>query len=639
MEDVDHAGPTGTPDDPVVALLLTLCSGIAGYVKPLGPRGGSVFCPTTNDYPRRGPEAAVAFAVAYRLTGERRYLTIARDMVWTAVDWQNADGSWGLGASPQSWRGATVFKLWNLSATYLELKDAFSTAEQEEIRQTIGRAAHWVAGIEPLTHLRHAAQSIINRLSGAARARATQRRYFPTNYIAAAPFALHYAFLATGDDSVLAPIGGFLQYVDRFINADLFFEGEVNEPKPAQKWLAAAQKLTRRGTGVDVAYGLDVSVPLAALYAKLTGDEARRERLSKSARAHLNFLYPDGELDNSFAARGYHGTPARHSIQLLEAAFGDLDSCFGRAARANAGLLLRCVADGVMHYAPEKSGRPDLPYAIGESGTVERATAAALMLRHLPQRQPTQNSKLLCEEDHGQVWFETLQTGVFRHRPFMGTVSAYRHNTSRLPYRFVAQPTGGALCMLYHDAYGFIYKSSPIYYERVESGTMPEWRDGGCTTPRVVLAGKDATSANDVRAKVTALATGFAVTGRLRRRWTAQPGNPFTLRYEVRDQTLAMAVTVDRLAARDTAVLVLPVVLNDNVTGYALDGGRLSIRTSRAELRLEVEVRSAKAEIRLAEPFVCLPMPVRALPLEIAMSGNESVACVVTTRVEANAGD
>jgi len=81
-----------------------------------------------------------------------------------------------------------------------------------------------------------------------------------------------------------------------------------------------------------------MSLGALALYAILSGDTKVKLGVIKSLKTHLNFMYPDGSIDNSWGSRSYkwtmYGSKTAHGSQMALELLSDEDPAFRKASRS-----------------------------------------------------------------------------------------------------------------------------------------------------------------------------------------------------------------------------------------------------------------------------------------------------------------
>jgi len=245
---------------------------------------------------------------------------------------------------------------------------------------------------------------------------------------------------------------------------------------------------------IDMGYNLEESIPLLLRYAVLTGKHEAffRERL----RDHLNFLLPDGGIDNSFGSRHNKWTywGSRTSDGLVEGlALVMDDPMFADACNRVLTMYENCTHDGLLampmaHEAME-------PTCLHHTFTHAKALAALVCAEPfaVPQR-----TVLPGEEKYGIKSYQNGRLLLASYGPFRATFSAC--NMQYLPER--AANAGGSMNLLYHENYGIVCAATSAYYTPTEPLNQQYLRnsdDPPCMTAQFVNEGRMACMEKNVR--------------------------------------------------------------------------------------------------------------------------------------------
>lgn len=245
---------------------------------------------------------------------------------------------------------------------------------------------------------------------------------------------------------------------------------------------------------IDMGYNLEESLPLLLRYSLLTGEygDFFRERL----RDHLEFLLPDGGIDNSFGTRHNKWTywGSRTSDGLIGGLALVLDEpMFADACERVLSLYERCTKDGLLALPmAEEAGEPT---CLHHTFTHAKALAALVCAEYVPE---VKRTFLPCEKKYGIKEFQKGKVLLLSHGPFRATFSAMKHLHEDLANG------GGSMNLLYHDKYGVICAATSAKFFMQETYNQQHLRHADemhCMTAQFVVDGKMA--CRDQKVKLT----------------------------------------------------------------------------------------------------------------------------------------
>jgi hypothetical protein len=385
-------------------------------------------------HPRAG-EAVYPFAIAYRETHRTTYRETARSLALWMMSKQKASGEWGEDwPAYGGWSGTTADQLISLAGAYLILREELPAADRSLWQHSMRQAAKYVAAKFPLGNI----------------------NYHPTGAV-----ALKLASRALGEEPAhwSNKAEELMSLTLASVNSDGFIVGE--------------------GNGVDLGYNLAQSIGFIALYGQLTGNEHWREQAARLLRVHLNFVYPNGSIDNSWGTRSFKwvyesGTKTAPGVYFTFALLADKDPRFALAGRRCLDFLLNeSLQDGLVSYGPLAAGHAStVPPCLYSTFTRAQSLALALAYGTAPAEAPA--AKLPADFSTWYSYFPSIQVTVVRTPMLMATVSAYGE-ISR--YGRATVPRGGSLSNLWIAGFGrdgFAQTSSVSVYKRLEGTHMPE---------------------------------------------------------------------------------------------------------------------------------------------------------------------
>jgi hypothetical protein len=231
----------------------------------------------------------------------------------------------------------------------------------------------------------------------------------------------------------------------------------------------------------------------------------------------------------------------------------DRDPRFAPAAARNLALLASCTHDGLLHGGPHHDARGHLP-CIHHTFCHARALAEALDLGVEPMRGDA------TVEPDGIRELADAATFILRRGSWRATATAYDHCYQHLPE---GHPSGGSLCLLWHDLVGPLASASMVEYTLAEPGNMEAMRrdeDRFPLTPRLELRVDGRAYRSDLDRSATLVSVGGALVAEGRLVDAEQrdpPGGPrrYRMRYAADDDGFAITAS-----AADGADFILPLV-------------------------------------------------------------------------------
>jgi hypothetical protein len=248
---------------------------------------------------------------------------------------------------------------------------------------------------------------------------------------------------------------------------------------------------------MDMGYDLEESLPLLLRYASLTGDyvEFFRDRFFD----HLEFLLPDGAIDDSFGIRHNKWTywGSRTSDGIIEGLALLLDDpiCADACERALT-LYEKCTREGLL--AMPMADVTGEPTCLHHTFTHAKALAALVCAENCPEN--IEKTALPCEKKYGVKSYQKgnlllVSSGCFR-ATFSSVCSSYHP-------AFTANG-GGSMNLLYHDSYGIICAATSAEYNPTEPLNQQYLRNSDnppCMTAQFFVDGKQA--CQDKSAKIS----------------------------------------------------------------------------------------------------------------------------------------
>lgn len=564
---------------------------------------GGILCPACMRVHGRSGDAVFPLVTMWARSGEEQWLTAAEELFAWSENMVRPDESYNNDTN-SSWNGITVFSSIGLGETLLHYGGRLPQADR----------AAWTARFE--TSSRYLLQNI-EAIGG------------NINYPVTCAYAMALASkLLPGGAAYAAKAKQLASYACEHFTGDglLYGEGHPRE--------AVSPKGCRP---VDIGYNVEESLPALAQYAALTGDEDTMQRLLPVARSHLYFMLPDGGWDNSFGSRSYKwsywGSRTSDGCAAGFSVLAKYDPMFAEAARRNLALLRRCTKDGILYGGPmfTTAGEPACIHH-----TICHAKAVAALVADGVEF-PDTGTALPADTSSGIHVWPTIHTRQLIRGGWHATVTDYDYQ-----YLTGGHPTGGALSLLWHRAWGPVLAGSMDPYRQNEPNNMqmPRYQFDICTTPRLEVHNGSATfsSSNDMSAWVQSGESGSDLwaeaCGQLRNGEQVLTGG-FRLRYTVTERSFVL----EAASEAENAKLHLPVI---SAEWEAVDGlGTETIHIRRSGRTLTVQAnqpldippmyRTADAGLRrLFNPvggFQFVPLTAEArkpLRLHISVAQEES---------------
>jgi hypothetical protein len=491
-------------------LLTTWCQALLAHqVKEIDTPGlrGGLLCPLCSRIHGRCGDALYPFMHLAHTTGQSHYLDAAIELQAWSDHVSRPDGSWVNEPTGNEWKGITVGGALALGEA-LRLHGGLL---EPKVRQR-WEARLWSA-VRFIDDFIQPSQNNIN-------------------YPASASAALVVAAEVLGEQHFKQKARQLAQTSVSCLTENHLLFGEGKPP---------AGYSPRGCRAVDIGYNLEESLPNLALYTRLSGDTEVQAVLIDLLRAHLDFVLPDGAIDNSWGTRNfkwtYWGTRTGDGCQLAYALLADHDPRFATAALRNAQLLAQCTRQGILDGGPHYAAQGEKP-CLHHTFCHARALASVLDygIPNIPVEKP-----LPREIAEGVREFPEVLTWLAAKGPWRATITAYDwvYDPVVLP---AGHASGGALSMLWHAALGPVCAASVTEYGLMEASNMqpPQALPLPPLTPHIELAtGQNVyTNLNDLSAKVQWTITPeeirFEVYGHLQNTHQQNPAggpHPFQLTY------------------------------------------------------------------------------------------------------------
>ncbi|NOZ60702.1 MAG: hypothetical protein GXO74_03385 [Calditrichaeota bacterium] len=548
---------------------------------------GALQCPSCDVLHTRAAEAVYPFAVIYKETGDKKYLSAAKNLGDWLIDQQQPDGSWQ--ETPEEWTGTTTDQLLMMVSAYQILKNEMSEAEQRRWEHACRAAARYLVKVMSPQF------ASINYCATTTASLSTMYRYFPDKiYLEKAKKLAHQVIAKMNEDGFINAEGGRI-YGNKY--------------------------------GADIGYEMDMSLWGLGLYARLTGDKVVEEKVKQSLQNHLYFVYPNGAIDGSWGIRSnkwtMFGSATADGCQILFTLFAAEDSRYPAAAIKNLRFLKSCMKNGIIGYGPqywEIFADPPCVYP-----TVMRAKNLAMAT------EIADNDKIelqnLPSENVGMVrYFPSMNVIVTRTKNFMATVTAYNYKDLKRKEKskYMHRPAGGSISHLWAEGFGPLQISSQTEYRRWEPMHFPDVGEIKPLTPRIEFENENGYFTNlyefDGRLSFEKNENGATVAvttnGELCDKFLFPGGVAYQWTHEFYDDKIVHIVKLRYHSVKPEVAVVEPFVFEQGTEFRKVDEQRIEI--SGKGRTFVFELLAGEAEIELgkdAEKYWAVYPAVRCYPI------------------------
>ena len=432
---------------------------------------GGVYCRACKNIHGRCPDAVYGFVVAAKIFGNEKYLQAAKDVFAYGENLLCDDG--GMYNDAQTtWRYTTTFHQTAVIESLRAGSEILDETTKSAFESRAKKMAEWL-----YENLDEHSPANINYATTNGLALALSGSYFhEKKYLDRAKYLISYAMEHITENGLL-----------------------FGESKPHNKISAKGCK------SVDIGYNVEESIPAIVKYAFETGDEELKSKLVKIARAHLDFMFPDGGWDNSFGNRNnkwtYWGSRTSDGCAPMFLLLADKDPTFAEAAYRNAELLDKCTIDGFLYGGPHYFRR-------GEQActhhTFEHVNSLAFVIEHIDEKYLMPERALIPSDKNDLFkFYPEVRTYKVAKGDYLATITDYDFDIN-----FSGHATGGTLTALYNRKIGPMIMGSVTDYVLVEPTNMQQVNDienHRSLLPRLVktVDGKDFSSTFYLDAEMT----------------------------------------------------------------------------------------------------------------------------------------
>lgn len=592
-------------------LLRMWCDGLLRYQlgSSQGPAlAGALICPACALVHGRCGDAVYPLMRMAHTSGDAKYLQAAVAVYdWTERQVSRPDGSWINDVVLSNWQGITVFHTIAVAEALHHHGALLDEKTRARWKDRVARAAKFLDGF-------------LNIETG------------NINYPITASYCLALCGEMLGEAKYTEHARQLAHQAMEYITPNGLIAGE-GHPLDGR---------TPKGCRpVDLGYNVEESLPALTLYSLLTKDDEVLQRTIAAARAHMEFMLPDGGWDNSWGSRNYKwtywGSRTSDGCQTAYALLAAHDGRFAEVARRNTELMRACSHNGLLYGGPDYAEHGEDPCI---HHTFTHAKALATVLDNKAAVVPVAGVELPRDRPYNVKSFPEIATHLASVGPWRATVTAY-------DWEYVehvqnggstksggGHATGGALSMLYHQTLGPVLAASMTKYQMIEISNQQQPKSGQqeCLTPRIEMGpgGDPYTSLSDNAAKLTFTerngAAEFLAEGRMMTAFHQAPAEE--VRYELRYRIAADVVEITAKASA-AAQLIVPIVARQSEEMHEATVGKQQVITLvRRKGSLKAHAENAKCGERT---FNVVP-GLSALPVIVALPADVPV----TLRIEAS---
>lgn len=565
----------GGAESEASALLTCWCDGLVAhqlsYPKDRGLDGAMV-CSSCAYLHGRISDTAYPFVVAWSQTGEAKYLTAARKAIaWCEANTLNGDGSY-MNDLKVHWNYITVFSQIAIGKTLREYGEKLPMDFCRQLEAIYARQSEWLYSCfrDPET----AKHVEVNYWGNQAEA------------MAEAGVKLHEPKYTVEAQKIVD------MRLKKLFAEDGMLMGEI---------VPSNRRSDVRGlAAVDIGYNLEETLPAMLAAAEVLGDKAFEDLVVKSVLAHLEFMLPDGGIDDTAGSRGYKwtymGSRTADGVLPLLAKLEKRGVTWARRAadRVIALHAKHTGADGLM-YGGLYFRDAGEPACIHQTFTHVKGLAEYLSL--IADMKPSVGDELMPRELTNRIVSRpSMGTELVAVGPWRATFSAsdayvLPNNARRLSVG------GGSLTLLWHEKAGLLLAATQAEFFFLEMTNQQETRHERTilsATPRLETVDGFANVQDfDVKIKSEMPDGDYSYSAKgVLTNVRGEKGVPFEIAYRLTDKELSVA------AKAGTDVRYYLPIVGGNDTEIAIDGKMATIRRGTCKFRLTA---SSPLKIRCTE--------------------------------------
>ncbi len=407
---------------------------------------GALLCPACKFIHGRCADSVLPFVYLYSETGDEKYFEAAKLVIdWAENNVKVPSGGYRNDVSNR-WLCTTAFFHISLGETLELFGDSIDKETYEKWHGIFVRVSEFMCDFSVIKANPH------------------------INYYCAWAHSMALAYKLLQDEKYLEKAKYWFEYSMEYITDDGFLYGEG---RPLKQVSAKGAML------VDMGYNFEESLPALAGCARILGDKEALRKIENAILTHIEFILPDGALDNSFGTRNgkwtYYGSRTSDGCQTE---FLNFDNpVIIEAALRNFLQYKACTHDGYLFGGPMYKEH-------GEPACIHHAFCHAKSLVHICLKNPKKPDVILPRDvEYGVKHFKTPCVTLVSKGKWRATIA----HSDAFAYRD-ANPFGGALSLLYHMDLGVVCAASMTKYWLVEPNNFQLIKDGSdslCSTVRI----------------------------------------------------------------------------------------------------------------------------------------------------------
>ncbi len=421
-------------------LLLSWCRDLlALQIRGYGPpHDGGFLCRACTAIHGRADNALFPLMYAYARTGESEFYEAALAAFHFGDRLRRSDGA-VINDGNMAWKGITAFSALNTWKTLRSFSGCLEKGDREALETAFFRMGEWVFENVDL------------------RFRAN------INYFAAAAECLCHLGEYRHTDRYLERSRELFDYCMRKFHEDGLLHGEIvpNDAQSAKGCFA-----------VDMGYNFEESLPCLTETALALRDEEALRDLARKAVKMLDFMLPDGGINNTFGCRNnkwtYYGSRTSDGCLRALLQLSAYEPVLYEAACRSAGLLRACSARGAL-YGGLHCRRLGQPPCVHHTFCYAAGLADALLA--LPEVRPERTCLPYEKENRFARYYPEIDTWQLGAGNLLATVTGYDFR-GHTYHRGAVHASGGTVSMLYHKRLGPVMAGSVYGYELTEVMNM-----------------------------------------------------------------------------------------------------------------------------------------------------------------------
>lgn len=408
---------------------------------------GALLCPACHVIHGRIADLVFPLTLIYVRTNDDRYIKAADKLIdWSEANLLRPDGSW-VNDAGNMWKGISAFSATAIGESIYRYGDRIPEGIKEKWMKIFVRISDYINKI----FLKKCKPNI--------------------NYYAGVACEQALAWKLTGKSD----------YLELAHEAENFCRERFDENGLLYGEKVPVDQVTPKGVRpIDMGYNIEESLPSLIRCVELIGEDKSfyRERF----RDHMEFMLPDGAVDNSWGSR--HNKWTWWGSRTSDGALGGLalladEPLFADACERVLSLYESCTHDGLLSVPMAKEA--------GEPTCLHHSFCHAKALAMLADADPIipAHTALPCERNYGIKFFENRNVALVSHNVWRATISA-----ADIVYAHGCENGGGAMTLLLKDGMPICASTTRIYnlQEPLNMQYLRKSDSIPCMTPRLVFS-------------------------------------------------------------------------------------------------------------------------------------------------------